>query len=161
MEDFEKLGAFYLGRPYDLEKKKPKKGLLLYDSKDLVTHAVCVGMTGSGKTGLCIALLEEAAIDRIPSIIIDPKGDLSNLLQTFPELKPEDFAPWVNEEDAQKKDLSTLEYAAQQAEFWTKTEILNKVSLKPTKANIAIKLLTLAWAPYWHDDQGQTTRAWE
>jgi hypothetical protein len=120
MEDFEKLGAFYLGRPYDLEKKKPKKGLLLYDSKDLVTHAVCVGMTGSGKTGLCIALLEEAAIDRIPSIIIDPKGDLSNLLLTFPELKPEDFAPWVNEEDAQKKNLSTMEYAAQQAEFWTK-----------------------------------------
>ena len=120
MEDFEKLGAFYLGRPYDLEKKKPKKGLLLYDSKDLVTHAVCVGMTGSGKTGLCIALLEEAAIDRIPSIIIDPKGDLSNLLLTFPELKPEDFAPWVNEEDAQKKNLSTAEYAAQQAEFWTK-----------------------------------------
>ncbi len=120
MEDFEKLGAFYLGRPYDLEKKKPKKGLLLYDSKDLVTHAVCVGMTGSGKTGLCIALLEEAAIDRIPSIIIDPKGDLSNLLLTFPELKPEDFAPWVNEEDAQKKNLSTVEYAAQQAEFWTK-----------------------------------------
>src|SRR5258705_1621015 len=120
MEVFEKLGAFYLGRPYDLEKKKPKKGLLLYDSRDLVTHAVCVGMTGSGKTGLCIALLEEAAIDRIPSIIIDPKGDLSNLLLTFPELKPEDFAPWVNEEDAQKKNLSTVEYAAQQAEFWTK-----------------------------------------
>jgi hypothetical protein len=120
MEDFEKLGVFYLGRPYDLEKKKPKKGLLLYDSKDLLTHAVCVGMTGSGKTGLCIALLEEAAIDRIPSIIIDPKGDLSNLLLTFPELKREDFAPWVNEEDAQKKNLSTLEYAAQQAEFWTK-----------------------------------------
>ncbi|MGH9957740.1 MAG: ATP-binding protein, partial [Pyrinomonadaceae bacterium] len=120
MEDFEKLGVFYLGRPYDLESKQPKPGLLLYDSKDLVTHAVCVGMTGSGKTGLCIALLEEAAIDGIPSIVIDPKGDLSNLLLTFPELKSEDFAPWVNEEDAQKKGLSTPEYAAQQAEFWRK-----------------------------------------
>jgi DNA helicase HerA-like ATPase len=118
MQDFEKLGAFYLGRPFDLQTKKAKDGLLLYDSKDLVTHAVCVGMTGSGKTGLCIALLEEAAIDGIPAIIIDPKGDLSNLFLTFPELRPEDFAPWINEEDAQKKNLSTAEYAAQQAELW-------------------------------------------
>jgi hypothetical protein len=120
MEDYEKLGAFYLGRPYDLKEKKAKDGILLYDSKDLLTHAVCVGMTGSGKTGLCIALLEEAAIDNIPAIIIDPKGDLSNLLLTFPDLKPEDFAPWVNEEDAQKKGLSTADYAAQQADVWTK-----------------------------------------
>jgi len=120
MEDYEKLGAFYLGRPYDLKEKKAKEGILLYDSKDLLTHAVCVGMTGSGKTGLCTALLEEAAIDGIPSIIIDPKGDLTNLLLTFPDLKPEDFAPWVNEEDAQKKNLSTADYAAQQAGFWKK-----------------------------------------
>ncbi|HEV2834396.1 MAG TPA: DUF87 domain-containing protein [Pyrinomonadaceae bacterium] len=108
MQDFEKLGAFYLGRPYDLEHKQPKDGLLLYDSKDLVTHAVCVGMTGSGKTGLCIALLEEAAIDGIPAIIIDPKGDLGNLLLTFPRLAAEDFAPWVNENQD----------AAQQASLW-------------------------------------------
>src|SRR4026209_2744627 len=114
MQDFEKLGVFYLGRP------KTKDALLLYDSKDLLTHAVCVGMTGSGKTGLCIAMLEEAAIDGIPAIIIDPKGDLTNLLLTFPDLKPEDFAPWVNEEDAQKKNLSTADYAAQQAELWKK-----------------------------------------
>jgi hypothetical protein len=120
MEDFEKLGAFYLGRPFDLKEKKAKEGLLLYDSKDLVTHAVCVGMTGSGKTGLCIALLEEAAIDGIPSIVIDPKGDLPNLLLTFPELKPEDFAPWINQEDAQKRNLSAAEYAAQQSDLWKK-----------------------------------------
>ncbi len=120
MENFEKLGVFYLGRPYDLKTKKPKDGLLLYDSKDLVTHAVCVGMTGSGKTGLCIGLLEEAAIDGIPSIIIDPKGDLSNVLLTFPDLKAEDFVPWVNEEDAARKNLSTADYAGQQAEFWRK-----------------------------------------
>ncbi len=120
MQDFEKLGAFYLGRPYDLKNKKPKEGWLLYDSKDLVTHAVCVGMTGSGKTGLCISLLEEAAIDGVPSIVIDPKGDLANLLLTFPDLRAEDFAPWVNEEDAEKKELSTAEYAGQQAEFWKK-----------------------------------------
>lgn len=116
--DFEKLGVFYLGRLYDLEAKKPKDGLLLYDSKDLVTHAVCVGMTGSGKTGLCIGLLEEAAIDGIPALIIDPKGDLANLMLTFPELRAEDFQPWINEDDARKKGLSPAEYARQQAELW-------------------------------------------
>ncbi|HKY44600.1 MAG TPA: DUF87 domain-containing protein [Pyrinomonadaceae bacterium] len=100
MEEFEKLGVFYLG--------KTKDGLLLYDSKDLVTHAVCVGMTGSGKTGLCITLLEEAAIDGVPAIIIDPKGDLCNLLLTFPSLSPQEFQPWV-EEGAD---------ATQQANLW-------------------------------------------
>jgi len=120
VNDFEKLGTFYLGSPYDLTNKKRKDGLLLYDSKDLVTHAVCVGMTGSGKTGLCISLLEEAAIDGIPAIVIDPKGDLPNLLLTFPELKPQDFLPWINEDDAQKKNLSPADYAAQQAELWKK-----------------------------------------
>src|SRR6185503_742870 len=89
MEEFEKLGVFYLG--------KTKEGLLLYDSKDLVTHAVCVGMTGSGKTGLCITLLEEAAMDGIPAIVIDPKGDLCNLMLTFPHLSPQEFQPWVEE----------------------------------------------------------------
>ena len=120
MVDYEKLGVFYLGRPYDLATKSPKQGLILYDSKDLVTHGVCVGMTGSGKTGLCIALLEEAALDGIPAIVIDPKGDLPNLLLTFPELRPENFAPWINEDDARKKELSSEEYAKQQAEMWKK-----------------------------------------
>ena len=118
MEDFEKLGVFYLGRPYSLDEKKSPGGVFLYDSRDLVTHAVCVGMTGSGKTGLCISLLEEAALDGIPSIAIDPKGDLANLLLTFPDLKPEDFRPWVNEEDASRKGLSAEEYAARQANLW-------------------------------------------
>lgn len=116
--EFEKLGVFYLGRPYDLTTKAPKPGWLLYESKDLVTHAVCVGMTGSGKTGLCLALLEEAAIDGIPAIIIDPKGDLGNLLLTFPQLRPEDFQPWINEDDARKKGLAPAEFAAKQAETW-------------------------------------------
>jgi hypothetical protein len=120
VEDFEKMGAFYLGRAFDQQTKKPADSLVLYDSKDLVTHAVCVGMTGSGKTGLCIGLLEEAAIDGVPSIIIDPKGDLSNLLLTFPRLNAEAFEPWINEEDARKKNLSNSEYAAQQAEMWGK-----------------------------------------
>ena len=117
MHPFERLGVFYLGRPYDLEAKKHREGLVLYDSKDLVTHGVCVGMTGSGKTGLCITLLEEAAIDGIPSIVIDPKGDMGNLLLTFPELRPEDFRPWINEDDARRKNLSPEEYAAAQAQL--------------------------------------------
>src|SRR6187455_1279393 len=112
-KDYEKLGAFYLGREFDPAAGSLKDDLVLYDSKDLTTHAVCVGMTGSGKTGLCISLLEEAAIDGVPSIIIDPKGDLSNLLLTFPQLRGEDFEPWINEGDAQKKSLSNSEYAAQ------------------------------------------------
>ncbi|MGH7381545.1 MAG: ATP-binding protein [Candidatus Methylomirabilales bacterium] len=120
MQEFEKLGVFYLGRPYDLKAKKPKDGLLLYDSKDLVTHAVCIGMTGSGKTGLCLSLIEEALIDGIPALIIDPKGDLPNLLLTFPELRAENFAPWVNEDDARKKGLAVSAYAEQQAALWKK-----------------------------------------
>jgi hypothetical protein len=119
-QDFERLGVFYLGRPYDLSAKRANPGWLLYDSKDLVTHAVCVGMTGSGKTGLCLSLLEEAAIDNIPAIIIDPKGDLGNLLLTFPSLKGEDFVPWINEDDARKKGQSIAEYATGQAELWKK-----------------------------------------
>ena len=118
MEDFEKLGVFYIGREYDLPAKKPGQNLILYDSKDMVTHGVCVGMTGSGKTGLCIAILEEAAIDGIPAIIIDPKGDLPNMLLTFPQLRPEDFAPWINEDDARRKGLSPQDFAAKQAELW-------------------------------------------
>ena len=117
-EDFEKLGVFYLGRPYDLAAKQPREGLLLYDSRDLVTHAVCVGMTGSGKTGLCLALLEEAALDGIPAICIDPKGDLGNLLLTFPELRPADFAPWVNPDDARARGLTVEEHARRQADLW-------------------------------------------
>jgi len=118
MSDFEKLGVFYLGRKYDLKEKKSQEPLVLYDSKDLTTHAMCVGMTGSGKTGLCLALLEEAAIDGIPALIIDPKGDLGNLMLTFPELRFEDFRPWVNEDEARKKGLSAEDFAQQQAELW-------------------------------------------
>ncbi|MCC6322802.1 MAG: ATP-binding protein [Phycisphaerales bacterium] len=118
--DFERLGVFYLGREYDLDARTRRDQPLLYDSRDLVTHAVCVGMTGSGKTGLCIGLLEEAAIDGVPAIVIDPKGDLTNLLLTFPNLEPADFAPWVNAEDAQRKGLSADDFAAQQASLWKK-----------------------------------------
>ena len=118
--DFEKLGVFYLGRPYDLGARKPGEGFLLYDAKDLVTHAVCVGMTGSWKTGLCLSLLEEAAIDGIPALVIDPKGDLGNLLLTFPELRAADFRPWINEDDARRKGITPDAFAESQAETWTK-----------------------------------------
>src|SRR5688572_8150912 len=116
--DFDKIGVFYLGRSYDLATRATKDELVLYDSRDLVTHAVCIGMTGSGKTGLCISLIEEAAIDGIPAIVIDPKGDLPNLLLTFPDLRTDDFLPWINEEDARRKGVSPEEYARQQAELW-------------------------------------------
>lgn len=115
---FEKLGAFYLGRQYDLKAGKLLDELQMYDSKDLCTHAMCVGMTGSGKTGLCLSLLEEAAIDGIPAICIDPKGDLANLLLTFPDLKPDDFAPWLEHGEATRKGLSDKEYAEQTAKKW-------------------------------------------
>jgi hypothetical protein len=120
MRDFEKLGVFYLGRVYDIKARLRSEVPVLYDSKDLVTHGVCVGMTGSGKTGLCICLLEEAAIDGVPSIVIDPKGDITNLLLTFPGLSKDEFKPWVNPEDAMKKGLSIDDYATGQAELWKK-----------------------------------------
>src|SRR6185503_16258127 len=110
--DFEKLGVFYLGRECDSASGKATGDLVLYDSKDLVTHALIVGMTGSGKTGLGVALIEEAAIDGVPVIVVDPKGDLTNLLLTFPDLKPEDFAPWVNEDEARRAGKSAQEFAA-------------------------------------------------
>jgi len=120
VDDYERLGAFYLGREYDLATKELQDELVLYDSKDLVTHGVVLGMTGSGKTGLCIALLEEAAIDGIPAIIIDPKGDIANLMLAFPELRGEDFRPWINEEDATRKGKSPDEFAQAQADLWKK-----------------------------------------
>ncbi len=118
MQEFEKLGTFYLGKTIDPSTGKREEDYLLYDSKDLTTHALCVGMTGSGKTGLCIGVLEEAAIDGIPAIVIDPKGDMTNLLLSFPDLSPADFTPWVNQEEAQNKGLSLDEYGTAQAKLW-------------------------------------------
>ena len=104
MKDFEKLGVFFLGRESD-PSGKTLGDAVLYDSRDLLTHAVCVGMTGSGKTGLCVSLIEEAAIDGVPTIAIDPKGDLSNLLLTFPALAPADFRPWIDEDEARRAGM--------------------------------------------------------
>ncbi|MFH0909455.1 MAG: ATP-binding protein [bacterium] len=118
VQDFEKLGAFYLGKSFDPAIGAVKDDLLLYDAKDLTTHAVCVGMTGSGKTGLCISLLEEAAIDGIPAIAIDPKGDLGNILLSFPNLQPGDFRPWIDESEAARKGMSADDFAVKTAETW-------------------------------------------
>jgi hypothetical protein len=116
--DYEKLGVFYLGREYDAATSKLRDAPILYDARDLTTHAVCVGMTGSGKTGLCLALLEEAAIDGIPAICIDPKGDIGNLLLTFPGLSAAEFAPWVDPAEAQRRGLSTEQLGAETAAAW-------------------------------------------
>ena len=88
---YEKLGLFYLGKEIDSDTLEITDNLLLYKSKYFTTHGVIIGMTGSGKTGLGIGIIEEAAIDGIPSIVIDPKGDMENLLLAFPDLRPEDF----------------------------------------------------------------------
>jgi DNA helicase HerA-like ATPase len=116
----ERLASFYLGQEYDLGKAELLDPRVFYDARDLTTHAVCLGMTGSGKTGLGVILLEEAALDGVPSLIIDPKGDMTNLLLTFPDLSAEDFRPWVNPDDARRKDLDLDAYAASIAELWRK-----------------------------------------
>jgi len=118
MNRIEKLGEFYLGRKYNYTDKTDTAEEIAYDSRNLTTHAVCLGMTGSGKTGLCIGLLEEAALDNVPAIIIDPKGDITNLLLTFPNLLPADFKPWVNVDDANSKKMSIDEYSTRIAEKW-------------------------------------------
>jgi hypothetical protein len=116
--NYEKLGIFYIGKEVDSASGERADNLLLYDSKDLTTHGVIIGMTGSGKTGLGLGILEEAAMDRIPVIAIDPKGDLTNLLLTFPNLAPADFLPWVNKDVASQKGVDLDTFANQQADLW-------------------------------------------
>lgn len=117
-ENYEKLGLFYLGKEYDSDKQEITENLTLYESKHLTTHGVCMGMTGSGKTGLCVSLLEEAAIDNVPVLIVDPKGDLTNLMLTFPGLTKEEFQPWVSPDEASQKGISVEELATKTAEMW-------------------------------------------
>ncbi len=116
----ERLASFYLGQEYDLREGETLDSVVHYDARDLTTHAVCLGMTGSGKTGLGVILLEEAALDGVPSLVIDPKGDMTNLLLTFPDLLAEDFRPWVNPDDARRKDMDLDSYAASIADLWRK-----------------------------------------
>jgi len=114
---YEKLGAFYLGRRI-LASGEASRESILYHSKDLTTHAVIIGMTGSGKTGLGLGLIEEAAIDKIPVIAIDPKGDLGNLMLNFPAMQGSDLAPWVDPQTASSKGMSLGQYAEAQAKMW-------------------------------------------
>lgn len=107
----EDLKIFFLGI-------KENGDQFLYKNKDLTTHATIIGMTGSGKTGLGVTLLEEAAIDNIPSIIIDPKGDMTNLLLSFPDMRPEDFLPYVDEKEAKNKGISVEEFAKKESDIW-------------------------------------------
>lgn len=117
-KNYEKLGVFYLGRRHDLQQGRTLEEPLLYDSRDLTTHAMVVGMTGSGKTGLCLDLLEEAGIDGLPAIVIDPKGDVANLLLMFPEMRGEDFQPWIEPSEATRLGLKPEEYARKEADKW-------------------------------------------
>ncbi len=120
VEKNEELGSFYLGSRVDPQSGERLAEPYLYDANDLLTHAVCVGMTGSGKTGLCVGLLEEAALDGIPALVIDPKGDLANLALTFPELRGADFLPWVDHGEAQREGRTREEHAEATAELWRK-----------------------------------------
>ena len=112
--DYESLKLFYIGK----QKIDGNYAPIVYQNKDLLTHAAIIGMTGSGKTGLGITLLEEAAIDNIPSIIIDPKGDMTNLLLTFPNLQASDFEPWIEEQEAINSGKSVQEFAQSRATLW-------------------------------------------
>ena len=109
---------FYLGRTFDPQTQHLGDDVVYYDSRDLTTHAVVVGMTGSGKTGLCVSLLEEAILDNIPAIVIDPKGDITNLLLAFPNLSPQEFQPWIHADDARRAGMDIPTYSADVANRW-------------------------------------------
>ena len=117
---YEKLGLFYLGRELDIQTGEETQDLLLVKNKNLTTHAAIIGMTGSGKTGLGIGMIEEAVLDKIPSLIIDPKGDMGNLLLAFDDFNPRSFEPWVDKHEAEKKGMDIPSFAAKMAETWQK-----------------------------------------
>ena len=119
-EVYEKLGIFYLGREKDLKTGEDTEELLLVKNKNLTTHAAIIGMTGSGKTGLGVGIIEEAVLDGIPSIVIDPKGDMGDLLLAFPDFDPKDFEPWVDRAEAERKGMDIPTFAQKTAEMWKK-----------------------------------------
>ncbi len=115
---FEGLGTFYLGKEVDPATGDKTEDLVLYDAADLTTHAFIVGMTGSGKTGLGVGIIEEAALDKIPVIAIDPKGDMGNLLLSFPTFNPADFEPWMEPAESQREGITAGELAQKKADLW-------------------------------------------
>jgi len=119
VEIYEKLGLFYLGKDVDKTTQEASDALTLLKNKNFTTHATIIGMTGSGKTGLGIGIIEEAVIDNIPSIVIDPKGDMGNLLLADPEFSPKSFEPWIADE-AKNKEQDVAEYAEKTAAMWKK-----------------------------------------
>jgi len=112
MTDIDRQGYLYLGQRLDTDEP------LLYPLDDLTTHVVCLGMTGSGKTGLGVVLLEEAILQGTPVLALDLKGDIANLLLTFPDVRPEDFRPWVSVDAARQRSLSLDAYAQEIATTW-------------------------------------------
>jgi DNA helicase HerA-like ATPase len=122
---------FYIGRSYDLASGEIQEKKTLYDPDDLTTHGVVVGMTGSGKTGLCVDILEEAALAGIPALLVDPKGDITNLLLHFPNLAPEDFQPWIDPDEARRKDITAEAAADETAQLWRNG--LNKWDISPDR----------------------------
>lgn len=147
MSDIEKSGSFYLGKIFDPTTQKVEDKPLFYESKYFTTHAVCVGMTGSGKTGLGIGILEEAALSSIPAIIIDPKGDLSNLMLTFPHLEASEFKPWVDPAEASRKSQTVDEYAESTAKTWReglKNWGLGEERINQLKSKVDISIYTPA-----------------
>jgi len=112
------MGKFYIGRDFDPQSGETTAQATQYDPDDLTTHAVVVGMTGSGKTGLCVDVMEEAALNGLPALMIDPKGDITNLLLHFPDLAPADFQPWVDADQARREDKTVEEVAKSTAELW-------------------------------------------
>lgn len=145
MSQYEKLGVFYLGTENKGIDGGGEADFMLLDSRDLVTHAMCVGMTGSGKTGLGICLLEEAAMDGIPAIVVDPKGDMGNLLLSFPDLAPSDFEPWIHPEEAEAQGMTVAEMAAKKAETWRQglaSSMQDGERIRAMKANAEFALYT-------------------
>lgn len=113
-----KPGKFYIGRDFDPQSGETTSQSTQYDPDDLTTHAVVVGMTGSGKTGLCVDVMEEAALNGLPALMVDPKGDITNLLLHFPDLAPEDFKPWVDADQARREDKTVDQVAESTANLW-------------------------------------------
>lgn len=111
---------YFLGKVFDPKTNSLTADQALLDPSNLTTHAVITGMTGSGKTGLGIGLLEEAAIHGTPAIIIDPKGDLTNLLLHFPDLLPADFEPWIDPEMARRDGKTVAVAADETSQKWKK-----------------------------------------